>query len=104
MMAGMDLPARAIREQIASAIHLIVQVTRLSDGSRKVTSVTEVQGMEGQMVTLQDLFVYRQTGVGEDGRVIGRMEPTGLVPGFMPRFAASGINMPPEVFTNRGGR
>ena len=104
MMAGMDLPAKAIREQIASAIHLIVQVTRLSDGSRKITSITEVQGMEGQMVTLQDLFTFRQTGVGEDGRVQGRMEPTGLVPKFMPRFAAAGINMPSEIFVNRGGR
>jgi pilus assembly protein CpaF len=104
MMAGMDLPARAIREQIASAIHLIVQVTRLSDGSRKVTSVTEVQGMEGQMVTLQDLFVFRQSSVSEDGRVIGKMEATGLVPKFMPRFAAAGINLPTELFMGRGGR
>ena len=104
MMAGMDLPARAIREQIASAIHLIVQVTRLSDGSRKVTSITEVQGMEGQMVTLQDLFVFRQVGLGEDGRVQGKMEPTGLVPKFLPRFAAAGINVPPEIFGSRGGR
>ena len=104
MMAGMDLPARAIREQIASAIHLIVQVTRLSDGSRRITSVTEVQGMEGELITLQDIFVFHQTGIGEDGRVLGKMEPTGLVPRFMPRFEAAGIIVSPEVFSSGRSR
>jgi len=103
MMAGMELPSRAIRENIASAIHLVVQIARLSDGSRKVVSITEVQGMEGQLVTLQDLFVFRQTGVSEDGRVQGRMEPTNLTPKFLPRFAAAGINMPPEIFSGGKG-
>ncbi|MBM3892741.1 MAG: hypothetical protein FJ388_26785 [Verrucomicrobia bacterium] len=103
MMAGMELPSRAIREQIASAINVIVQVARLSDGSRKVVSITEVQGMEGQVVTLQDLFLYRQTGVSEDGRVQGTMESTGLIPRFIPRFAAAGIELPPEIFQRPGG-
>ena len=103
MMAGMDLPSRAIREQISSAIHLIVQVARLSDGTRKVTSITEVQGMEGQVVTLQDLFIFRQTGVSDEGRVQGTMESTGLMPRFMPRFAAAGIDLPPELFQRQTG-
>ncbi|MDW8343215.1 MAG: CpaF family protein [Verrucomicrobiae bacterium] len=98
MMAGMDLPSRAIREQIASAIHLIVQVGRLSDGSRKVLSITEVQGMEGNVVVLQDIFTFRQKGISEAGKVLGSMQPTGLVPRFMDRFAAAGINIPADIF------
>ncbi len=98
MMAGMDLPSRAIREQIAAAIHLIVQIGRLSDGSRKVMSVTEVQGMEGNVVVMQDIFAYQQKGVGEGGKVQGVMQPTGMVPRFMDRFAAAGIHMPNEIF------
>ncbi|MBI5396684.1 MAG: CpaF family protein [Verrucomicrobia bacterium] len=103
MMAGMELPSRAIREQIASAIQLIVQVARLSDGSRKVISVTEVQGMEGQVITLQDLFVFRQTNVDAQGRVVGQMESTGLLPKFYHRFATAGINLPAEIFQRPGG-
>jgi pilus assembly protein CpaF len=104
MMAGMELPSRAIREQIASAIHLIVQVSRMSDGSRKVISITEVQGMEGQVITLQDLFTFRQTTVDEQGRVQGAMEATGLIPKFFHRFATAGINLPPDIFQRPGGR
>ncbi len=98
MMAGMDLPSRAIREQIAAAIHLIVQIGRLSDGSRKVLSVTEVQGMEGNVVVMQDIFAFQQKGIGEGGKVQGVMQPTGMVPRFMNRFAAAGIHMPNEIF------
>jgi len=103
MMAGMELPSRAIREQIASAIHLIVQVSRMSDGTRKVVSITEVQGMEGQVITLQDLFVFRQRTVDEQGRVIGEIEPTGLIPKFHHRFATAGINLPANIFRHTGG-
>ncbi|MFN2299332.1 MAG: CpaF family protein [Anaerolineales bacterium] len=97
MMAGMDLPSRAIREQIASAINLIVHQERLRDGSRHVTYITEIQGMEGDVITMTDLFVFEQTGI-ESGRVIGRLRPTGLRPKFMDRIEASGIHLPASVF------
>ncbi len=98
MMAGMELPSRAIREQVAAAIHLIVQVGRLSDGSRKIISVSEVQGMEGNVIVLQDLFTYQQKGIGEGGKVLGTMQATGMVPKFIERFNASGMHLPPEIF------
>jgi len=97
MMAGMDLPSRAIREQIASAINLIVHQERLRDGSRHVTYITEVQGMEGDVITMTDLFVFEQTGI-ESGHVVGRLRPTGLRPKFMDRIEASGIHLPASVF------
>jgi pilus assembly protein CpaF len=98
MMAGMDLPSRAIREQVAAAIHMIVQVGRLSDGSRRVVSVSEIQGMEGNVIVLQDLFTFQQKGIGEGGKVLGAMLPTGMVPRFIERFNASGAHLPPEIF------
>jgi pilus assembly protein CpaF len=98
MMAGMELPSRAIREQVAAAIHLIVQIGRLSDGSRKVISVSEVQGMEGNVIVLQDLFTYQQKGIGEGGKVLGTMQATGMVPKFVDRFNAAGMHLPPEIF------
>jgi pilus assembly protein CpaF len=97
MMAGMDLPSRAIREQIASAINLIVHQERLRDGTRKVTYITEVQGMEGEVITMTDLFVFEQTGI-ESGKVVGRLRPTGLRPKFMDRIEATGIHLPASVF------
>jgi pilus assembly protein CpaF len=97
MMAGMDLPSRAIREQIASAINLIVHQERMRDGSRHITYITEVQGMEGDVITMTDLFVFEQTGI-ESGRVVGRLRPTGLRPKFMDRIEASGIHLPASVF------
>jgi pilus assembly protein CpaF len=97
MMAGMELPQRAIREQIASALHLVVHLERLRDGTRKVTHVTEIQGMEGDVITMTDLFVFDQTGI-EDGKVIGRLRPTGLRPKFMEQIEASGIHLPPSIF------
>ena len=102
MMAGMELPSRAIREQIAAAIHLIVQISRLTDGSRKVVSVSEVQGMEGNVIVLQDLFTYRQKGVGEGGKVLGAMQATGMVPRFLHRFAEAGIHIPSDIFKVTG--
>ena len=98
LMAGMDLPVRAIREQIASAVDLIVQQSRLRDGSRKITHLTEVQGMEGDVITLQDIFVFDQTGCDEQGKVIGRFKPTGIRPKFLDKLSANGINLPNETF------
>jgi len=97
LMSGMDLPVRAIREQIASAIDLICHQDRMRDGSRKVVRVTEVQGMEGDVVVLSDIFEFEQTGV-EGGKVIGRIRPTGLRPKFMDQLEAAGINLPPSIF------
>ncbi len=97
LMAGMELPVRAIREQIASAIDLIVHQDRLRDGTRKVTYVTEVQGMEGDVIVLSDIFAFEQTGL-EAGNVIGRLRPTGIRPRFMQTIEASGIHLPPNIF------
>ncbi len=97
LMAGMDLPVRAIREQIASAVDVIVQQERMRDGTRKVTSVTEVSGMEGDVITMTDIFVFEQSGV-ENGQVIGRLRPTGLRPKFMDKIEAAGIHLPPSIF------
>lgn len=97
LMAGFDLPVRAIREQIASAVDVIVHVGRFNDGTRKVEYITEVAGMEGDVITLTDVFFYEQTGI-EDGVVKGRFRPTGLRPKFMGKFEAVGIHMPPNIF------
>jgi len=97
LMAGMDLPIRAIREQIASALELVVHLERLRDGTRKVTHVSEIQGMEGDVITMTDIFVFEQTGL-EDGKVIGRLRPTGLRPRFIDKIEASGINLPASIF------
>ncbi len=97
LMSGMDLPVRAIREQIASAVDLICHQDRMRDGTRKVTRVTEVQGMEGEVIVLSDIFEFEQTGI-EAGKVIGRVRPTGLRPKFMEKLELSGIHLPPSVF------
>ncbi|MCC6803313.1 MAG: CpaF family protein [Anaerolineae bacterium] len=97
LMAGMDLPVRAIREQVASALDVIVHQERLRDGSRKVVKVTEVQGMEGDMITMSDIFEFEQTGV-EAGKIVGRIRPTGIRPKFTDRIEAAGIYLPPSVF------
>jgi pilus assembly protein CpaF len=99
LMAGMDLPLRAIREQVSSAVDLIVQVTRLRDGSRRVTHVTEVQGMEGDIVTLQDVFLFDYSaGMDPQGRFLGRPVSTGIRPRFLDRFTELGISVSPAVF------
>ena len=104
MMANLDLPQRAIREQVASALHLMVQLARFSDGVRRVTHVVEVTGMEGQIVTMQDLFQFEQTGVDPEGRILGYLTATGLRPSFADRFALAGIQLPEGVFLpSRGG-
>ena len=97
MMAGMDLPVRAIREQVSSAIDMVVHQERARDGSRKITNITEVSGMEGDVITTTDLFIFEQTGV-ENGKVLGRMRPTGLRPKFMEKIEAAGIHLPPSIF------
>jgi len=97
LMAGMDLPVRAIREQIASAVDLIVHEERMRDGSRKVVNITEVQGMEGDVIVMSDIFVFEQTGI-EAGKVIGRLRPTGIRPKFVERLEASNIHLPASIF------
>jgi pilus assembly protein CpaF len=97
LMAGMELPVRAIREQIASAVDMIIQIARLRDGSRRVIAITEVQGMEGDVVVLSDIFVFEQQGF-EGGKVIGRLKPTGIRPRFIDKIEEAGIHLPPNIF------
>lgn len=97
LMAGMDLPVRAIREQVSSAVDLICQQERMRDGTRKVTTITEVSGMEGDVITMTDIFVFEQTGM-ENGKIVGRLRPTGLRPKFMDKIETAGINLPPSIF------
>jgi pilus assembly protein CpaF len=97
LMAGMDLPHRAIREQISSAIDVIVQQERMRDGSRRVVAISEVQGMEGEVITMSEIFTFERTGI-ENGKIIGRLLPTGLRPKFIDRIEASGIRLPPNIF------
>lgn len=98
LMSGMDLPLKVVRQQISSAVDLIVQQTRLRDGSRRITAVTEVAGMEGDTVVLTDIFKFEQTGVDEDGKIKGEMKPTGIRPLFYPRLEAAGLKLGAEVF------
>ncbi len=97
LMAGMDLPSRAIREQVSSAIDLVVHQSRMRDGTRKIVNITEVSGMEGDVITMTDLFVFEQTGV-ENGQIVGRLRPTGLRPKFMDKIEGAGIHLPPSIF------
>ncbi len=98
LMSGMELPSRAIREQIASAIDLVVHESRLSDGSRKVVCISEVVGLEGQQIIMQDLFEYQQTGIDEKGKVTGRFLPTGAMPTFYEHLKSRGLHIEPSVF------
>jgi len=98
LMAGMDLPLKVVRQQISSAIDLIVQQTRLKDGQRKVTAITEVAGMEGDVVVLSDIFKFVQTGVSPEGKVLGELKPTGIRPNFTPRLEAAGFKLGMEIF------
>ncbi|TCO78682.1 CpaF family protein [Marinisporobacter balticus] len=98
LMAGMELPIKAIREQIGSAIHLIVQQSRLKDGSRKITHITEVQGLEGDVIVLQDIFVFKQKGLNANGKIVGNLSPTGIRPKFYEQLIDSGIHIPTAVF------
>lgn len=98
MMAGMEMPLKVIRQQVSSAIDLIVQQTRLKDGARKITAITEVAGMEGDTVVLTDIFRFEQTGVTTDGKVLGQVKPTGIRPLFTPRLEAAGFKLGAELF------
>ena len=102
LMAGMELPVRAVRTQVSSAIDLIIQQSRIRDGSRKITHITEVQGMEGDTIILQDLFKYVQDHIDEQGRSIGHFESMGLAPQFMDKFKMNGIDLPSTFFSGRG--
>jgi len=99
LMAGSNLPDRAMREQIASALDLIIQVTRLSDGTRRITSIVEVTGMEGQVTATQEIYRFRRQGVGADGKVQGVFEATGIRPAFSDRLTVAGINLPASMFS-----
>ncbi|MDR7426270.1 MAG: CpaF family protein [Armatimonadota bacterium] len=98
LMAGMELPSRAIREQMASAFHLLIHMARLSDGTRKIVKIAEITGMEGDVITMQDIVLYRQTGVTPDGQVVGAHAFTGIRPRFYDRFKTMGIDLPLEIF------
>lgn len=98
-MAGVDVPAKAARAQVASAIGIIIQTNRLSDGTRKITSIQEVTGMEGETVTLQEIFIFKQTGVGPNGAVTGYFTATGVRPRCWDRLITRGINLPQTLFS-----
>jgi pilus assembly protein CpaF len=98
LMAGYDLPLRAIRHNVSSALDLIVQIERLDDGTRHVTAVSEVQRMEGDVITLQSLFEFKLERFTDEGRIVGDLVPTGLRPSFLPKFKRHGIELPEELF------
>jgi pilus assembly protein CpaF len=97
-LANSNMQLVSIRQQIASAVHLLVQAARLSDGSRRVVSITEVTGMEGEVVTLQDLFVFERRGLDPDGKVVGRFAATGIRPKFYEKLLSAGIRLRPDLF------
>ena len=103
LMSGMELPLKVVRQQISSAVDLIIQQTRLKDGSRKVTAITEVVGMEGEIVVLTDIFKFEQTGIGENGKILGELKPTGIRPIFGPRLEAAGFKLSGDIFMPPGG-
>jgi pilus assembly protein CpaF len=98
LMANLDLPQQAIREQISSALHLLIQIARFRDGTRRITHVTEVSGMEGTVITLQDIFRFRQRGIDENGRIVGELQATGIRPTFTEQFAMAGVQTPDLLF------
>ena len=97
LMAGIDLPTKAIRQQVASAIDLVVQLSRMRDGQRKVTSITEITGMEGDTITMQEIFLYESHGADKEGTMTGVFRPTGIRPHIMDRLFAAGVPIPPEL-------
>ena len=102
LMAGLDLPLRAIREQMVSALQVVVQIARMPDGSRKIITIAEITGMEGQVVTMQDIYRFEQRGIDTEGRIVGDFRPTGIRPQFVERFALAGIELPQDVFGAAG--
>jgi pilus assembly protein CpaF len=97
-MANLSIPEKAVRQQVASAVNLVLQITRLSDGTRKVTGITEITGMEGEVITIQDIFTFERTGLDQDGRVLGRFRATGIRPKCAERLLASGVRLPMDMF------
>jgi pilus assembly protein CpaF len=97
-MANLNIPDRAVRQQIASAINIVIQVSRLSDGTRRVTQISELTGMEGDVISMQDIFVFERDGLRADGRVMGRFRATGVRPRCSERLAASGTMLSPSLF------
>jgi len=97
-MANLNLPDKPIRRQIASALDVVIQVSRLSDGTRKLISFSEITGMEGEIITMQEIFAFKKKGVGEDGKVLGDFLPTGIRPKFAEQLLTSGIRLPMEMF------
>jgi pilus assembly protein CpaF len=97
-MTGMRLSERAMRQQVASAVDIVLQVARLSDGSRRVTSISEITGMEGDTITMQEIFLYERTGLGPQGQVIGRFRATGIRPRFAEKLKACGMQLPRIFF------
>ena len=100
LMSGMELPSRAIREQIQSAVDIIIHESRMSDGSRKVTAITEVTGMEGNQIVMQDIFAFNQTGIDANGKIVGRMKPTGAIPTWIDQVKARGIEVDMKMFAD----
>jgi pilus assembly protein CpaF len=101
LMSGLDLPARAIRDQISSAVHVIVQQARLPDGSRRITHISEVMGLSDQGFEVADVFLFKQTGLTPDGKVVGQFVPTGHVPRFVEKLSRRGIALPREIFLHQ---
>jgi len=100
-MSGLDIPSKFLRHYVCSALNIIVHVSRFSDGTRRLTSLQEITGMEGEVITMQEIFGFTQTGVAADGTVKGRFQATGIRPRFVERFKALGILIPPELFDAR---
>jgi pilus assembly protein CpaF len=98
LLSGVNLPHRAMREQISSGLEVIIHVARMSDGGRKVQAVTEIVGMEGEVIALQDIFLFQKTGISEDGRVMGQFRATGIRPKFADRLAIAGVPLPGDLF------
>ena len=99
-MSGVDMPTKAMRGQISSAVNLIVQVSRLTDGSRRMVSITEITGMEGEIISMQEIFKFQRDGVDEDGNIHGHFTATGLRSAFMERFQQWGYNIPASLFSD----
>jgi pilus assembly protein CpaF len=98
LMAGVELPLKVVRQQVSSAVDLIIQQSRLKDGTRKVTAITEVAGMEGDIIVLTDIFKFEQTGIGEGSKILGTLKPTGIRPQFSPRLEAAGFKLSGDIF------
>ena len=101
LMADLELPVRAIREQVASAINVVIQLNRLTDGTRRVTHITEIVGMEQDVITMHDIFTFVQHGIDANGRVLGEIQPTGIRPLFADKLERNGMALPPDLFMPR---